>query len=280
MLERAAGLSPRALEAIAELEREVVDADGGRLKLEWGALRSRSGERVGDLLWWDGDRLRGFLGFYGYGASLELAGMVAPAARRQGIATALLDAAMPLCREQGYAQVLLIVPRSSAAGKRLALGRGGALDHSEHALVPTGEPAPTAAHPELTLRRATESDLPVLARLLEQGFGGPAPGLEGRLNSPLTRILMVEVEASPVGTLSLSRDGDTAGIYGFVIDAPRQGQGLGRAALGRACAQLRAEGVRRIGLEVEVQNDHALGLYTSAGFAPVTTEDYYRLPLT
>jgi hypothetical protein len=36
MLEQAAGLSSRALSAIAELEREVVAAYGGRLKLEWG----------------------------------------------------------------------------------------------------------------------------------------------------------------------------------------------------------------------------------------------------
>jgi ribosomal protein S18 acetylase RimI-like enzyme len=32
-------------------------------------------------------------------------------------------------------------------------------------------------------------------------------------------------------------------------------------------------------LEVAVDNDHALGLYTSLGFAPISTEDYYTLPL-
>jgi len=40
VLEQAAGLTPRALKAIAELERRVVEADGGRLKLEWGRLRT------------------------------------------------------------------------------------------------------------------------------------------------------------------------------------------------------------------------------------------------
>lgn len=37
------------------------------------------------------------------------------------------------------------------------------------------------------------------------------------------------------------------------------------------------EGVRRIGLEVDLENDHALGLYTSLGFIQETTEDYYEL---
>jgi ribosomal protein S18 acetylase RimI-like enzyme len=44
------------------------------------------------------------------------------------------------------------------------------------------------------------------------------------------------------------------------------------------CEQLRADGARRIGLEVAVENDRALGLYTSVGFEAVTTEDYFTLP--
>jgi len=42
---------------------------------------------------------------------------------------------------------------------------------------------------------------------------------------------------------------------------------------------LRAEGAQRIGLEVAVNNDRALGLYTSIGFTQATTEDYYALPI-
>ncbi|MGH2873863.1 MAG: hypothetical protein ACRDL5_15560 [Solirubrobacteraceae bacterium] len=76
MLEQAAGLTSGALQAIAELERQVVEADGGRLKLEWDSLRGRSGDRVEDLLWWEGERLRGYLGIYGFGDSPELAGML------------------------------------------------------------------------------------------------------------------------------------------------------------------------------------------------------------
>jgi ribosomal protein S18 acetylase RimI-like enzyme len=49
--------------------------------------------------------------------------------------------------------------------------------------------------------------------------------------------------------------------------------------LRRVCQQLRAQGAQQIGLEVAVDNDRALGLYTSIGFTPVTTEDYYVLPI-
>lgn len=279
VLEQAAGLSSRALDAIAELEQQVIEADGGRLKLEWGRLRRRSSGRVEDLLWWEDGRLLGFLGFYGFGSSLELAGMVAPDARRRGIGSALLDAAVPLCRELGYREALLIVPRSSEAGKRLALRRDAVLDHSEHALVLSGDPTSGPHKPALSVRPATAADIPVVSRLLEVGFGGPAPDdLAGRLNSLHGQTLVVELSGSAVGTLSLRREGGDAGIYGFVIDPSWQGRGLGRDALRRACEQLRADGARRIGLEVAVDNDRALALYTSVGFMPVTTEDYFALP--
>lgn len=49
--------------------------------------------------------------------------------------------------------------------------------------------------------------------------------------------------------------------------------------LRRVCRQLRVEGARRIGLEVAVDNDRALGLYTSIGFTEATTEDYYALTM-
>jgi len=105
-------------------------------------------------MWWEGDRLLGFLGIYGSESAPELAGIVSPDARRRGIGGALVDAALPLCREQSERRPLLIVPRPSAAGQRLALRRGGVLDHSEHALVLSGEPTTGSREPPITLRPA------------------------------------------------------------------------------------------------------------------------------
>ena len=278
MLEQAAGLTSGALQAIAELERRVVEADGGRLKLEWDNLRGRSGDRVEDLLWWEGERLLGFLGIYGFGESPELAGMVAPDARRRGIASALLDAAVPLCRERGDRQPLLVVPRQSIAGKRLALSRGGTLDHSEHHLVLSGEPTSGPQNPEISLRPATVADTRLVVSLLEQGFGWSRPD---DLGDRLERTALIELRGAVVGTLFLERDDDEeASIFGFAVEPSLQGRGIGRAALRQACEQLRADGARRISLDVDVANDRALGLYTSIGFTPVTTEDYFALPLS
>jgi ribosomal protein S18 acetylase RimI-like enzyme len=277
MLEFARGLNDTVLGELSELEQRVLAADGGRLKLEWGTLRSRSGGDVADLLWWDDDRLVGFLGLYVHAApAVELAGMVDPDCRRRGIGSALLDAALPICRERGHVQALLIVPRDSIAGRGLALGRGAELDHSEHALVLNGAPVEGASDPRIALRPATPADAPELGRLLAAGFGGPA--LEIR-DKDTPHWLVVERDGAPVGALRVTEHRGTGAVHGFVIDPQWQGQGIGRDVLRRVCIDLRTRGAAQVSLEVAVENDHALGLYTSLGFEPVTTEDYYSLPL-
>jgi ribosomal protein S18 acetylase RimI-like enzyme len=274
------GLTPAQLEAIADLERLVVGADGGRLKLEWGTLRSRSGSQVSDLLWWEDGRLLGFVGLYAFGGPVELAGMVAPTARRRGIGTALLLAGLDASRGLAPGQILLVVPRGSAGGKALAQRHGGVLEHSEHALVLLGEPEDGPSDPRVTLRRAGPDDAAVVGRLLEDAFGHPATGLAELLGSDEERTLVVELDGAPVGTVRLTADGEQAGVYGFAVDPAHQGRGIGRDVLRRVCRLLRADGARRVGLEVATDNDRALGLYTSLGFTDVSTEDYYEMPVS
>ena len=279
MLDLAHGLSPHALAELAELERRTVAADGGRLKLEWATLRGRSGERVDDVLWWDAGRLVGFLGLYAFGfPTVELAGMVDPNHRRRGIGSALLDEALRLCAERAARRVLLVVPRGSTGGHTLARARGGVRDHSEHALILEGEPVDGPTDPSITLRPATRADAPTLAAMLTAAFGWtPANVIEREPDAHEDGTVVIEKDGQVVGHVRITLDGTVGGVYGFVVEAARRGQGIGRDVLRRVCRQLRADGAERVALEVEVDNEHALGLYTSLGFLPVTTEDYYRL---
>jgi ribosomal protein S18 acetylase RimI-like enzyme len=280
VLELTRGLNDTALEAIADLERRVVAADGGRLKLEWGDLRSRTGRRVDDLLWWDDDgRLLGFLGLYAFSApTVELTGMVDPGSRRRSIATALVTAALPLCRERGYTKALLVVPRTPTAGRELALRLGGSLDHCEYALQLTGAPAHAPADPRVTVRAISSADDANVRSLLAMGFGWDGSQSPDQTEHDLAGTLVISLDDDVIGSLRLTRDGDTAGVYGFVVHPDHRGRGIGRDVLRRVCVQALADGAARVHLEVAVDNDRALGLYTSLGFTPISTEDYYSLP--
>lgn len=278
MLQQSHGLTNAALEAIAGLERRVIAADGGRLKLEWGTLRNRPADMVRDLLWWEDGRLLGFLGIYGFRTGwFEITGMVDPAARRRGIGRALFTAALPIVQAGGAEHLLMVVPRLSDPGGELARSLGMTYEHSEHALTlrarPDGAPAP-----EISLRQATTEDIPRLSELYREGFGNgdvePA-----RLAGERSRTLLIERHGERIGTVAVARDGDRSAIYGFVIAERLRGRGIGREVLQRACQDQFDAGASRVDLEVEVENDSALGLYTSVGFELVATDDYYELRL-
>jgi ribosomal protein S18 acetylase RimI-like enzyme len=279
VLDAVSGLSASDLAAIADLERRVIEHDGSRLKLEWGSLRGRSGEQVDDLLWRDGEKVLGFLGFYSFGPDLEFAGMVDPAVRRTGIATSLLKTAIPIARDRGFTTALLVTPRATAAGKAFAATNGATFHHSEHFLALGATPADGPLDPRVTLRPATTSDTREVRRILAAAFDEPERDLTIVEDDPTERVIVIERDDVIVGALRLAREGEAAGIYGFAVDPRFQGQGIGRETLTRICREARAEGVSVVTLEVAVDNDRALELYLSVGFEPQTTENYYALAL-
>lgn len=275
MIEVTTVLGERELAAVRALEQQVVAHDGGRLKLEHAVLASGPVEAA---LRWEGDRLLGFAALYDFGPpDVEIAGMVAPTARRQGIGGALLDALLPPVRARGFSRVLLVTPATTPCGRAFALSRGAELAHSEHFLVLGATPETREGRVGLSARPAVEADLAALEVLLAASFGSAPPGDSLRRNLPTTQV--IELDGVVVGTLRLERDDERVGVYGFAVDPAYQGRGIGGEVLAATCRSLRAEGVDRVTLEVETQNAHALGLYTSLGFVPEAGEDYWALPL-
>lgn len=278
MLELARGISPDVLSEIAALEADTVLADGGRLKLEWSILKSRSGDNVEDILWWEEGRLVGFIGLYDFaGQTVEVAGMVHPNFRHRGIGSRLLDQAMELCRERGHPKFLLVAPRTSPGARELAESRLGFLEHSEHALDLYGAVSEGPSDPSLTLRPALNDDISSLVRILENAFGEPWDPRD--LEHLGDSTMVAERDGLVIATLRLQRSAEEWGVYGFAVEPHHQGEGVGRDLLRRVCRQANEAGVVRLHLEVEVNNDRALSLYTSLGFTQTSTEDYFEIPL-
>lgn len=268
---RSYGLDEEQRRAIAALEARCRDADGGRLKLEWAALEERRAGEVNDLLAWDADQLVGFCGRYRFGDSTpEVTGMVDPAHRGRGIGGELLDAMVQLCADWNDRRFLLVTARSSVAARRLAERRGARFEHAEHALVLTQLKGDAPADPDLSIREAASAaDHEAVRRLRTVGFGYDS----GQDREPT---LVAERDGRVIATMRVTLDADGGrGIYGFVVDPALQGRGIGRDILRRVCRDALAAGAPSVHLEVMVDNDRALGLYTSTGFELQTTEDYY-----
>jgi ribosomal protein S18 acetylase RimI-like enzyme len=268
VLTRTARPDAEQLAQVRALADEVVAHDGGRLKLELAHLATTPAQAA--LAHEDG-RLVGFAAVYAFGgAEPELAGMVAPTARRRGLGSALLDALLP----PGSGSALLVVPAGTPAGRAFALAHGATHAHSEHFLV-LGETPPEPPAAGIELRPATGDDLPALGRVLAAAFGEPAH--EVRLDRPGDTTYVIERSGALVGTVRLSVEDGWGGVYGFAVHPAEQGKGTGRHVLARVCRMLRADGRDRVTLEVETQNDQALRLYTSSGFVREAGEDYWRV---
>lgn len=278
-IHEARGLAGDELGAISDLERRVVAHDGGRLKLEWAALRERPTDDVHDLLAWDGATLAGFCGIYQFGAEPELAGAVDPAYRRSGIGSALLARALALVSARARPTALLVTPRATESGRRFAEAKGATFAHAEHHMElegpPVRPPAPRTAAAGVVVRPAGATDREPVARILEDAFGDGTASLASA--DPQDLALVAEQGSTVVGVVRLGFAGRSAGVYGLAVRSDLRGRGIGRAVLTQVCLEARRRGATTVTLEVEVGNDHALGLYTSLGFEPRTTEDYFRL---
>ncbi|HEV2427063.1 MAG TPA: GNAT family N-acetyltransferase, partial [Acidimicrobiales bacterium] len=211
------------------------------------------------------------------GAPVEATGMVHPDVRRRGLGAALLDDALELARGRGRNAILLVAPRTSVGARVLAGSRGGVLEHSEHAMDLDGPAAEGPSDPTIDMRAATPGDAIEVARILADAFGdSPAmPSPDGL--DPST--LVAERDGRVIATLRVHRSVDVWGVYGFAVDARLRGRGVGRDLLRRVSREAQDAGVDRLHLEVSVDNDHALGLYTSVGFTRTATEDYYEIRL-
>jgi ribosomal-protein-alanine N-acetyltransferase len=127
-----------------------------------------------------------------------------------------------------------------------------------------------------SLRVATPDDAAALARIAREAL--PEAWSEASIRASLARpgACALVVERSRGFVLGWHA-ADEAEILTLAVEKQFRGQGLGRALVAALLERLRAEGVRRVSLEVRSANAAARGLYASLGFATARVRPrYYR----
>jgi len=136
---------------------------------------------------------------------------------------------------------------------------------------------------ELDFGTATSKDLPQLVELLgvlfeQEAEFQPDPGkqkraLEALLANPTLGRLFVAREgkrvlamASLLYTISTAEGGKAAWFEDLVVHPEERKRGIGEALLKHVVQQARAEGILRITLLTDMQNERAQAMYRRAGF--------------
>ncbi|MCL6459449.1 MAG: GNAT family N-acetyltransferase [Gorillibacterium sp.] len=268
-------LTTQQLQDIERLQKECEAHDHLQLKLNWEMLRERDSNQL-DFLHYENDELVAFLGLYAFGSLVEVCGMVKPGERRRGHFQRLFQQGMETAKQNEYKRILLNAPSGSDEAKAFLDKQGADYVFSEHQME--WQEGPVDEVEGFTLRQATADDFDMRVRLSVTAFGvdeEDAQAMERRIDGEKdTNLLMIDVNEKTVGKLRVNREAGQAWIYGFVILPEHQGKGIGRKVLNRVIKDQSLAG-HSIHLEVETNNDHALGLYQSVGFKAISAQDYY-----
>ena len=106
------------------------------------------------------------------------------------------------------------------------------------------------------------------------------PGLSEVINTiqPEAGLFVLEEGATAISTAICVHDGDLAGLFEVATEESRRGQGYGRRTLLSALKWAHGRGAREAWLQVEADNESAVGLYRSMGFAEVYRYHYRQPP--
>ncbi|MBC9823868.1 mycothiol synthase [Terrabacter sp. MAHUQ-38] len=290
-------LSPDESEAVLALAGDAAAADGSQPLSEQFLLAVRSREHVGvvHLLAHSPD---GVVVGYAQGRSGdglpsgEL--VVAPAARRTGVGTALLRGLPDGIRVWSHA-----TGDAASVASAFAVANGLVPVRSLHVMGRSLRRGPAWPAPSLDPRYAVRSFVPgrdedawlalnaaAFAHHPEQGSLRRAD-LEQRMAEPWwdPAGLILVVEADHPDVLAASHwtkvdppGGEVGEVYVVAVSPDRQGQGLGRAVTVLGLDHLRGLGLDRVVLYVDEDNVAAVRTYAALGFEDLEVHRQYARP--
>lgn len=269
-------LTEKQLKDIKELQNVCERAESIQLKLNWDMLKSSSWEIENSFLFYENQKLIGFLAVYPFGNKAELCGMVHPAYRRRGIFTSGMEEALKQIKGS-YRKVLLNAPPDSASAKAFLKNVSCEYDSTEYQMQ--WQPMELADDEGVTVRLSqTEDDFQKEVALDVQCFGftnEEAIEYNERIKEDPAQIFyMIDWQETTVGKIRVSHIDKAAWIYGFSVFPEWQGRGFGRKALNQLTKRKFEKGYQ-VFLEVDADNSNALKLYQSCGYETVQAQDYY-----
>jgi ribosomal protein S18 acetylase RimI-like enzyme len=235
-----------------------------------------------NFLYYEDDILIGFLTtFFFLEDTCEVALMVAPTHRKQGLASHLLAMALPLIQSQNMRHVTFSSP--NAAFEQAFKDRGFEFRDTEYQMRRT-EPKPVIARKrDLTIRAARETDLAVLVELDSICFPTPQPHAAYRFHQLIHdsnyQLFVAIKNGVTIGKAHISFELGGARFTDIAVRPSYQGRGFGSTILTHCINYCVAHGTPNICLDVEAINQQALQLYTHRGFNISNAYDFWTAPI-
>ena len=144
-------------------------------------------------------------------------------------------------------------------------------------------------HPEVTFRRATAADAPVIAELsAELGYPLAEDVVRSRMATlallPEHAIIVGEIEGCVCGWVHAHAhrslvSGERADVFGLVVSQAVRRRGVGRMLMAEAERWARARGLELMVLRSNVQRPESHAFYPAIGYEHFRTQAVYRKTL-
>ncbi|HAT8879111.1 TPA: Dot/Icm T4SS effector N-acetyltransferase VipF [Legionella pneumophila] len=233
-----------------------------------------------NFLYYQNGVLIGFLSVYFfYDDAVEVAVLVSPQYRRQGIAKQLIKEALPLIKSQNYFNLIFSCP--SRLNDNWLTQKGFTYLHSEYFMERDDlNPILDYIRP-LSFRMATLEDIPILCGLDEVCFPDKNQDSVNRfqqiLNEREYEIVIAMLNNHPIGKAHIRWQTKRATLSDIAILPKEQGKGFGSALIAHCINMILSEGKSRVDLDVETHNKKALNLYIQLGFHIQNACDYWSI---
>lgn len=263
-------------EALKKLQEIVVAHDGIYLKLEldYKYHHLQSEVSTNEFLCYSHEgedaELIGYIGILAFGDTAEISGMVHPEHRKRGVFTELFNHVKTEILSRKFKKILLLSDQRSFAGKIAIQSVGGVYENSEYEMTYTTHPLSNRFM--LRFDHATQDDLPTIIRIDYACFGNSH-------DETFDTTYVARFDDQIVGKTRIELLKGQGGIFGLGILPEFRGRGFGKALLENSVYELKAQGAKRIYLQVLTENENALGLYKNTGFAIDNRMDYYALSI-
>lgn len=280
ILTRVHELTSQQLHDIDKLHQACKQADGNMLPI-YKHLISKRHPLACNVLCYEHDVLLGYLRtYFFYTDACEVALMVAPTHRRQGIASMLFREILPIVEAENIVSLIFSTPSKQHHDWLTELHF--TYRNSEYQMQ-YDRNQPVTIHPKpASIRRAGLDDVSILCEIDSVCFPNKKTDQEALFESLLYAIdcdlFVLTQDQEVIGKAHIFTEPDRVRLTDIGILPKARGQGLGASLIKHCINQALIRNKTRIFLDVETTNERAIKLYTNLGFIITNSHDYWVSP--
>ena len=204
--------------------------------------------------------------------------LVHPMYRNIGLGTALFEALQKELQIRGaVGQLALMMQQPNGYGTTFLTNRDFGYSFSEATLESKAEP--TQWPSQILIRPYEINDTASLVEVFCEAFGDEQQEALDLVDYNSTheelQMWVAEVAGEVVGTITTRKDGDAQWITALAVHPKVEGRGIGTALIYSVKQLAYNEGHVFVKLDVELDNERALGIYTKTGFLKAAQIDYF-----